>query len=118
MEPQRFCQAFPRENDTLLVIIRNEDIASHLHQVGVPGTPGLACHPAGTRLLAAASERDERALLPRSLWPPTAAAASISEGRPPRGRPGGLGSGDAGCCVRDDGRRGPAPAHGALSRLL
>uniref|UniRef100_A0A8D1DXN1 Transcription activation suppressor family member 2 n=1 Tax=Sus scrofa TaxID=9823 RepID=A0A8D1DXN1_PIG len=33
MEPQRFCQAFPRENDTLLVIIRNEDIASHLHQI-------------------------------------------------------------------------------------
>nr|XP_060515356.1 protein TASOR 2 isoform X1 [Panthera onca] len=33
MEPQRFCQAFPRENDTLVVVIRNEDIASHLHQI-------------------------------------------------------------------------------------
>ncbi|XP_034877609.1 protein TASOR 2 isoform X2 [Mirounga leonina] len=30
---QHFCQAFHRENDTLLVIIRNEDIASHLHQI-------------------------------------------------------------------------------------
>ena len=35
MEPQHFCQAFPRENDTLVVVIRNEDIASHLHQVRV-----------------------------------------------------------------------------------
>ncbi|XP_043417341.1 protein TASOR 2 isoform X4 [Prionailurus bengalensis] len=33
MEPQHFCQAFPRENDTLVVVIRNEDIASHLHQI-------------------------------------------------------------------------------------
>ncbi|XP_029811803.1 protein FAM208B isoform X2 [Suricata suricatta] len=33
IEPQRFCEAFPRENDTLVVIIRNEDIASHLHQI-------------------------------------------------------------------------------------
>ncbi|XP_072682019.1 protein TASOR 2 isoform X3 [Canis lupus baileyi] len=33
VEPQHFCQAFHRENDTLLVIIRNEDIASRLHQI-------------------------------------------------------------------------------------
>ncbi|XP_049738013.1 protein TASOR 2 isoform X2 [Elephas maximus indicus] len=33
IEPQRFCQAFHRENDTLIVIIRNEDISSHLHQI-------------------------------------------------------------------------------------
>ncbi|XP_037366449.2 protein TASOR 2 isoform X4 [Talpa occidentalis] len=33
IEPQHFCQAFQRENDTLIVIIRNEDIASHLHQI-------------------------------------------------------------------------------------
>uniref|UniRef100_A0A452U731 Transcription activation suppressor family member 2 n=1 Tax=Ursus maritimus TaxID=29073 RepID=A0A452U731_URSMA len=33
IEPQHFCQAFHRENDTLLVVIRNEDIASHLHQI-------------------------------------------------------------------------------------
>ncbi|XP_040307467.1 protein TASOR 2 isoform X8 [Herpailurus yagouaroundi] len=33
MEPQHFCQAFPRENDTLVVVIRNEDVASHLHQI-------------------------------------------------------------------------------------
>ncbi|ELK16892.1 hypothetical protein PAL_GLEAN10015739 [Pteropus alecto] len=33
MEPQHFCQAFHREHDTLMVIIRNEDIASHLHQI-------------------------------------------------------------------------------------
>nr|XP_025709238.1 protein FAM208B isoform X3 [Callorhinus ursinus] len=30
---QHFCQGFHRENDTLLVVIRNEDIASHLHQI-------------------------------------------------------------------------------------
>lgn len=35
MEPLRFCQAFHREHDTLVVIIRNEDLASHLHQVGL-----------------------------------------------------------------------------------
>ncbi|XP_021035901.1 protein FAM208B isoform X4 [Mus caroli] len=28
-----FCQAFHRENETLLVIIKNEDIISHLHQI-------------------------------------------------------------------------------------
>uniref|UniRef100_A0A7N5JJH4 Transcription activation suppressor family member 2 n=1 Tax=Ailuropoda melanoleuca TaxID=9646 RepID=A0A7N5JJH4_AILME len=33
IEPQHFCQAFHRENDTLLVVIRNEDIALHLHQI-------------------------------------------------------------------------------------
>ncbi|XP_032114099.1 protein TASOR 2 isoform X6 [Sapajus apella] len=33
IEPQHFCQAFHRENDTLIVIIRNEDISSHLHQI-------------------------------------------------------------------------------------
>ncbi|XP_016075235.1 PREDICTED: protein FAM208B isoform X2 [Miniopterus natalensis] len=33
IEPQHFCQAFHRENDTLMVIIRNEDISSHLHQL-------------------------------------------------------------------------------------
>ncbi|XP_058138440.1 protein TASOR 2 isoform X5 [Dasypus novemcinctus] len=33
IEPQHFCQAFQRENDTLLVIIRNEDISSQLHQI-------------------------------------------------------------------------------------
>uniref|UniRef100_A0A8C4FE30 Transcription activation suppressor family member 2 n=1 Tax=Catagonus wagneri TaxID=51154 RepID=A0A8C4FE30_9CETA len=33
IEPQRFCQAFHREDDTLVVIIRNEDISSHLHQI-------------------------------------------------------------------------------------
>ncbi|KAG8515930.1 Protein TASOR 2 [Galemys pyrenaicus] len=33
IEPQHFCQAFKRENDTLIVIIRNEDISSHLHQI-------------------------------------------------------------------------------------
>ncbi|XP_077614537.1 protein TASOR 2 [Crocuta crocuta] len=33
IEPQHFCQAFPRENDTLVVVIRNEDIASRLHQI-------------------------------------------------------------------------------------
>ncbi|EPY75691.1 hypothetical protein CB1_001581011 [Camelus ferus] len=32
-DPQRFCQAPRREEDTLMVIIRNEDIASHLHQI-------------------------------------------------------------------------------------
>nr|XP_054293168.1 protein TASOR 2 isoform X2 [Pongo pygmaeus] len=33
IEPQHFCEAFHRENDTLLIIIRNEDISSHLHQI-------------------------------------------------------------------------------------
>ncbi|XP_012520382.1 PREDICTED: protein FAM208B [Propithecus coquereli] len=33
IEPEHFCQAFHREDDTLIVIIRNEDIASHLHQI-------------------------------------------------------------------------------------
>ncbi|XP_055970527.1 protein TASOR 2 [Sorex fumeus] len=33
IEPQHFCQTFHRENDTLIIIIRNEDIASHLHQI-------------------------------------------------------------------------------------
>ncbi|XP_058388344.1 protein TASOR 2 isoform X1 [Diceros bicornis minor] len=33
IEPQHFCQAFHRENDTLIVIIRNEDISSHVHQI-------------------------------------------------------------------------------------
>ncbi|XP_055209118.2 protein TASOR 2 isoform X11 [Gorilla gorilla gorilla] len=33
IEPQHFCQAFHRENDTLIIIIRNEDISSHLHQI-------------------------------------------------------------------------------------
>ncbi|XP_004691278.1 PREDICTED: protein FAM208B [Condylura cristata] len=33
IEPQHFCQAFQRENDTLIVIIRNEDISSYLHQI-------------------------------------------------------------------------------------
>nr|XP_035162625.2 protein TASOR 2 isoform X3 [Callithrix jacchus] len=33
IEPQHFCQAFHKENDTLIVIIRNEDISSHLHQI-------------------------------------------------------------------------------------
>ncbi|XP_077025627.1 protein TASOR 2 isoform X4 [Tamandua tetradactyla] len=33
IEPQHFCQAFHRENDTLIVIIRNDDISSHLHQI-------------------------------------------------------------------------------------
>ncbi|XP_055003017.1 protein TASOR 2 isoform X2 [Sorex araneus] len=33
IEPQHFCQAVQRENDTLIIIIRNEDIASHLHQI-------------------------------------------------------------------------------------
>ncbi|KAK2509656.1 hypothetical protein MC885_000554, partial [Smutsia gigantea] len=33
IEPQHFCQAFHRENETLIVIIRNEDISSHLHQL-------------------------------------------------------------------------------------
>ncbi|KAM6216218.1 protein TASOR 2 [Rhynchocyon petersi] len=33
IEPQYFCQAFYRGNDKLLVIIKNEDIASHLHQI-------------------------------------------------------------------------------------
>ncbi|XP_051050768.1 protein TASOR 2 isoform X3 [Phodopus roborovskii] len=28
-----FCQAFQRENETLLIIIKNEDIISHLHQI-------------------------------------------------------------------------------------
>ncbi|XP_054447132.1 protein TASOR 2, partial [Pteronotus mesoamericanus] len=32
IEPQHFCQAFHREN-MLMVIIRNEDISSHLHQI-------------------------------------------------------------------------------------
>lgn len=35
IEPQHFCQALQKEEDTLIVIIRNEDIASHLHQVGL-----------------------------------------------------------------------------------
>ncbi|XP_047375803.1 protein TASOR 2 isoform X5 [Sciurus carolinensis] len=33
IEPQHFCQAFHRENDKLIVIIRNEDLSSHLHQI-------------------------------------------------------------------------------------
>ncbi|KAM5285988.1 protein TASOR 2 isoform 1-T1 [Hipposideros larvatus] len=33
IEPQHFCEAFQRENDTLMVIIRNEDISSYLHQI-------------------------------------------------------------------------------------
>ncbi|KAM8804222.1 protein TASOR 2 isoform 5-T7 [Rhynchonycteris naso] len=33
IEPLHFCQAFNRENDTLMVIIKNEDISSHLHQI-------------------------------------------------------------------------------------
>ncbi|XP_027986701.2 protein TASOR 2 [Eptesicus fuscus] len=33
IEPQHFCQAFHRESDTLMVIIKNEDISSHLHQI-------------------------------------------------------------------------------------
>ncbi|XP_063116250.1 protein TASOR 2 isoform X3 [Cavia porcellus] len=33
IEPQHFCQAFHRMDDTLVVIIRNEDISSHLHQI-------------------------------------------------------------------------------------
>ncbi|XP_057354138.1 protein TASOR 2 isoform X16 [Manis pentadactyla] len=33
IEPQHFCQAFHRKNETLIVIIRNEDISSHLHQI-------------------------------------------------------------------------------------
>ncbi|XP_012371064.2 protein FAM208B isoform X1 [Octodon degus] len=32
-EPQHFCQAFHRMLDTLVVIIRNEDISSHLHEI-------------------------------------------------------------------------------------
>ena len=38
IEPQHFCQVFQREKGALLVIIRNEDIASHLHQVGLEVT--------------------------------------------------------------------------------
>uniref|UniRef100_A0A671FGB6 Transcription activation suppressor family member 2 n=1 Tax=Rhinolophus ferrumequinum TaxID=59479 RepID=A0A671FGB6_RHIFE len=33
IEPEHFCQAFHRENDTLMVIIKNEDISSYLHQI-------------------------------------------------------------------------------------
>ncbi|KAM4828763.1 protein TASOR 2 isoform 2-T2 [Thomomys bottae] len=33
IEPQHFCKAFGRENDILIVIIRNEDISSHLYQI-------------------------------------------------------------------------------------
>uniref|UniRef100_A0A7N9D8K8 Transcription activation suppressor family member 2 n=1 Tax=Macaca fascicularis TaxID=9541 RepID=A0A7N9D8K8_MACFA len=33
IEPQHFCQAFHSEDDTLIIIIRNEDISSHLHQI-------------------------------------------------------------------------------------
>ncbi|XP_053428918.1 protein TASOR 2 isoform X2 [Nycticebus coucang] len=33
IEPQHFCQASHGEDDTLIVIIRNEDISSHLHQI-------------------------------------------------------------------------------------
>ncbi|XP_008050535.1 protein FAM208B [Carlito syrichta] len=33
VEPQRFCQALHRESHTLVIIIRNEDIASRLHQI-------------------------------------------------------------------------------------
>uniref|UniRef100_A0A8C8Z5U0 Transcription activation suppressor family member 2 n=1 Tax=Prolemur simus TaxID=1328070 RepID=A0A8C8Z5U0_PROSS len=33
IDPEHFCQAFHREDDTLIVIIRNEDIASHLHLI-------------------------------------------------------------------------------------
>ncbi|XP_006862852.1 PREDICTED: protein FAM208B [Chrysochloris asiatica] len=32
-DPQHFFQGFHRENDTLLVIIRNEDISLHLHRI-------------------------------------------------------------------------------------
>lgn len=35
MELLDFCQAFQRETETLLVIIKNEDIISHLHQVSL-----------------------------------------------------------------------------------
>ncbi|XP_060048382.1 protein TASOR 2 isoform X6 [Erinaceus europaeus] len=33
IEPQHLCQGFPRENETLIVIIRNEDISSRVHQI-------------------------------------------------------------------------------------
>ncbi|XP_074125525.1 protein TASOR 2 isoform X1 [Sminthopsis crassicaudata] len=33
IEPQHFCQALHRETDTLIVIIKNEDIATHVHQI-------------------------------------------------------------------------------------
>ncbi|XP_045141523.1 protein TASOR 2 [Echinops telfairi] len=33
IEPQHFCQTFHRKDDTLVVIIKNEDISSHLHQI-------------------------------------------------------------------------------------
>lgn len=33
IEPQHFCHAFHRENDKLIIIIRNEDLSSHLHQI-------------------------------------------------------------------------------------
>ncbi|XP_010619735.1 protein TASOR 2 isoform X3 [Fukomys damarensis] len=33
IEPQHFCHTFHGENDTLIVIIRNEDISSHLHRI-------------------------------------------------------------------------------------
>ncbi|XP_036921797.1 protein TASOR 2 isoform X3 [Sturnira hondurensis] len=33
IEPHHFCQAFHRENDMLMVIIKNEDISSHLHEI-------------------------------------------------------------------------------------
>ncbi|XP_075408545.1 protein TASOR 2 isoform X2 [Tenrec ecaudatus] len=33
IEPQHFCQAFHRKDDALVVIIKNEDISSHLHQI-------------------------------------------------------------------------------------
>uniref|UniRef100_A0A8C5KX66 Transcription activation suppressor family member 2 n=1 Tax=Jaculus jaculus TaxID=51337 RepID=A0A8C5KX66_JACJA len=33
IEPLHFCQAHHRENDTLIVIIKNEDISSYLHQI-------------------------------------------------------------------------------------
>ncbi|XP_068950374.1 protein TASOR 2 [Petaurus breviceps papuanus] len=33
IEPQHFCQALHRETDTLIVIIKNEDITTHVHQI-------------------------------------------------------------------------------------
>ncbi|XP_020829360.1 protein TASOR 2 isoform X1 [Phascolarctos cinereus] len=33
IEPQHFCQALHRETDTLIVIIKNEDISTHVHQI-------------------------------------------------------------------------------------
>uniref|UniRef100_F7B3T1 Transcription activation suppressor family member 2 n=1 Tax=Monodelphis domestica TaxID=13616 RepID=F7B3T1_MONDO len=33
IEPQHFCQALHRDTDTLVVIIKNEDISTHVHQI-------------------------------------------------------------------------------------